>query len=319
VKILVVANPVAGAGRAREPVGRLVRRLEERGHAVECVFTEGPGDAHRHAARAGAVDRLVVAGGDGTLNEVVNGLPDPAAVPLAHLALGTANMLARELRLPRRPEALAELLETGSVRRLDLGRIGDERFLLVASAGFDALVTREVARHRRESLGYLGYAVPIARALRRYRPPVLRVRVDDGEPVSGALAIVSNVRNYGGLFEVADRARVDSGVLDAVVFREARVRDLLRFAAAARLGRVSRLSDVTYRRGTRIAIESDAPVPVEVDGDFQGETPVTLEVLPGAARAVAPPPAPATGGAAYTDPAGPESRRARAGPRGGSP
>lgn len=291
MRILVVVNPIAGGGSAARKAGRLVRILERRGHAVECFAARDPeevGERVRRRESQGDLDRIVVAGGDGTVNDVLNGLDDPSRVPLAHLAQGTANMLARELRIPRDPAALAALVERGSCRRLDLGRAGSRRFLLVVSSGFDAMVTRAVSRARRGTLGYAGYAWPILSTLRRYRAPRLRVVVDGGEPLFGALAVVSNIRNYGGILSVADRARPDSGVLDVCVFRGGRILDLLRYASAAAARRVSRLSDLAYRTGRRIEIEASEPAAVQIDGDYRGTTPLAIEVDPSVVPILAP-------------------------------
>ena len=230
MKVLIVVNPIAGGGAAARGAEQLVRLLGGRGHAVESFSTRHPAEAGERVRKReseGDLDRIVVAGGDGTVNDILNGLEDPSRIPLAHLAYGTANMLARELRIPREPSALAALVERGTCRRLDLGRAGSRRFLLVASSGFDAMVTRAISRTRRGTLGYPGYARPILHALRRYRAPQLCVSVDGAEPLPGALAIVSNIRNYGGIFSVANRARPDSGVLDVCVFSGERVADLL--------------------------------------------------------------------------------------------
>jgi diacylglycerol kinase (ATP) len=198
-------------------------------------------------------------------------------------------MLARELGIPRSPEALAALVERGACRRLDLGRAGSRRFLMVASSGFDAMVTRAVSRTRRGTLGYPGYARPILRALRDYRAPRLSVQIDGAEPLAGALAVVSNIRNYGGILSIADRARPDSGVLDVCVFSGERLRDLFRYAFAAGVRRVSRLPDVTYRTGRRILIEAQQPAAVQIDGDYRGTTPLSIEVDASVVPILAPP------------------------------
>jgi diacylglycerol kinase family enzyme len=125
--------------------------------------------------------------------------------------------LAHDLGLPRAPEPFARLVGTGAVRRLDMGLVGERRFLLVVSAGFDAMVVREIARTRSATLGYWGYARPIFRALKGYVPPRITIEVDDRPAVEGQLVVVSNTRNYGGLFTMADRARCDSGHLDICV------------------------------------------------------------------------------------------------------
>ncbi len=286
MELLVVANPVAGAGRGAPASERLCEVLDRRGHRVECLRTAGPDQARRAlASRSGdlsGLDRIVVVGGDGTLNEVLNGLPDPGRVPIAQLAVGTANMLARDLELPRRPEALAELLESGAIRHLDLGLANGRRFLMNASCGFDAEVTRAVRARRSGTLGFHAYLLPIRNALRRYREPELAVRLDEGEARPAALVIVSNLRNYGGLFSVTQDARCDSGHLDVCLCRRARVRDLLRYVAAGALRRFASLRGVSLEKATRVRVESAEPVAVQVDGDPFGTTPLDVALRPAA-------------------------------------
>ena len=283
MKLLVIANPTAGSGRGRARTGRLVRALEARGHAVELFATRAPGDARRRVAECeGTIDRIVAAGGDGTLNEVVNGLADPSATPLAPLALGTANMLAVALGVPRDPEQLAEVIDRGTVRRIDLGCVGTTRFLGVVGVGFDALVTEEVRRARHGPLGYHRYALPILRALRRYRLPRLDARLDGGAPIACGFAIVANLPNYGGLFTVTPAARTDSGHLDVCLIRDATIRGLLRIVWPARRGTLAARSDVVVTTATHIAIDSAGPEPVsvQVDGDAWGVTPIEITLTP---------------------------------------
>jgi len=283
MRVLVIENPAAGSGRAQRRAAGLVSALERRGHRVEWLLTERPGDARRLAGeREGRVDCIVAAGGDGTLNEVLNGLADPARTPLAPLALGTANMLARELGIPVEAEALAARVETESVRRVDMGRVGDTRFLCVVGVGFDAMVTERVARTRRGRLGYRGYVVPIASTFARYRPPRLTARLDGGESVACELAIVGNLRDYGGVLRVTASASCDSGRLDACLFRSARRTELLRYALEASRGRLASDPGVDCRTATRIEIDAARPVPVQVDGEAWGHTPIAIEVEPGA-------------------------------------
>lgn len=290
LKVLVVANPIAGgAGRGRDLGERLAAALRARGHAVELFLTDAPDAARRRLTARDAgpetFDRIAVVGGDGTLAEVVDALPDPGQVPLALLATGTANMLARELDLPVTPEAVVERIERGEVRRLDLARAGGRRMVMNASAGFDALVVQTIALRRTGHLGFRGYALPILRALGRYHPPRLAVVVEGGpggfETLPAALCIVSNIRNYGGLFSVTDRARPDDGLLDVVACERARVPDLLRYVVAARRERVSQLRDVAYRTATRVRITGE-PAPVQIDGDWRGTVPLEIEIEPAA-------------------------------------
>ncbi len=284
----MIANPAAGRGRARRAVDRLREALAARGHQVRVELTRGPGDAGRLAARLGSgAERIVAAGGDGTLNEVLNGLRDPGAAPLVPLALGTANMLARELRLPRDPRALARRIDEAEPCRIDLGRVGEARFCGVLGVGFDALVTRQLAGPRARRLGYRGYLRPILRAARGYRPPRLRVEPDDGPALAAGLAVVGNLRNYGGIFRLAPEARPDDGWLELCTFANASRSALLGAMAAALAGRAAALPGFARRRVRRVRIGAESPVPVQWDGDAHGATPVELRVEPGALAVLA--------------------------------
>ena len=289
MRVLLIANPVSGRRAAEPRRRRLEAILTERGHEVVSRVTRAPGDAARIAADLGAdADRLVVVGGDGTLNEVLNGLGEHVSTPIAQLPTGTANLLGHEFHLPRRPERVADLVERGVVRKLDAGEIDGHRFLLLASCGFDAMVTRAVAERRSGALGYRGWLRPIYETLRDYREPSLRVRLDGGEALPAAQVVVSNVRNYGGLFSVTERASAESGHLDVCVFARFPRARFARYAASAFRARISRLPEVRYETAREIEIEADAPVPVEADGDYWGETPVAIRVIPGAVPLLTP-------------------------------
>ena len=290
MKVLVVGNPIAGGGAAARKIEALAELLRARGHAVEVFLTAAAGDARaRAAAPEFGADALIAAGGDGTLNEVVNGLREPFATPVGFLPAGTANVTARELGLSGTPEEIAALIEAGDARRIDVGRAGGRRFLMVASVGFDALVVAEDARRRAKSQRFTRFAVPILRALWRYRAPALTVTVDDAPPVKGALAIVSKTRHYGGLFSLALEARCDSGVFEVTVCARGSRPALVLYALAALCGRMERLGGVRTLRGIRVAVESEAPAPVEVDGEPFGTTPATFELAAGALPFLAPP------------------------------
>ncbi|HXV74814.1 MAG TPA: diacylglycerol kinase family protein [Candidatus Polarisedimenticolaceae bacterium] len=288
-KTLIVCNPISGGGRGRKRGVQLEQRLRLAGREFESFVTERAGDARRRAATVEAdVDRIVVIGGDGTLNEVLNGLRDPSRVPITQLATGTANLLAHDLRLPFRAEGMGRLLDDGSIRYVDMGQAGDRRFLLVVSAGFDAMVTHEAQRGRSGPSGYLSWIVPTIRTLRGYRPPNLEVKVDGGPSVRGELVIVSNVRNYGGIFTVADRASCDSGHLDVCVLKRASLPGLARAAFSGLTGGLSSSPGVVYLTGRRIELDADRPVPVELDGDPFGTTPVEIELTPRCVPVVVP-------------------------------
>lgn len=290
MKVLVVGNPIAGGGQAAGKIEALAGLLRAGGHTAEVFLTAAAGDARaRAAALEPGTDALVAAGGDGTLNEVLNGLREPFGMPIGFLPAGTANVTARELGLDGTPEEIVRLIDAGAVRRIDVGRAGARRFLMLASVGFDALVIEEDVRRRRSAHRFVRFAVPIARALWRYRAPALSVAVDGGPPVSGTLAIVSKTPHYGGFFNLARGARCDSGLFEVTVCARGSRAALVVYALAALCGRMERLGSVRTLRGTRVAVEAGEPVPVEVDGESFGTTPVTFELAPGALPFLAPP------------------------------
>jgi len=281
VKVLIICNPISGGGRAARLAGKLRELLEGSGHGVDLFLTSAAGEARRRASQAGSdVDRIVSVGGDGTLNEVLNGLEDPSRIPLTQLATGTANLLAHDLNLPYHAEGVHRLLEHGTIRRLDLGLVGERRFLMVVSSGFDAMVTLEAQGNRSGTMNYARWLPSIIKVLRDYKPPCFTVNVDDREPIEGQLVIVSNVRNYGGLFTVTDRAVCDSGYLDVCVLTRAALPGLVRALVGGLTGGLSRSQGVVYVQGTRIGVTSDRPVPAELDGDPFGTTPIDITLQP---------------------------------------
>lgn len=294
MRITIIANPVAGGGKGRVRGEALRDALVARGHAAELLITTGPGDAVGMAAAAQG-DCVVGVGGDGTVNEVLNGLRDPAQ-RLAALPVGTANVVARELRIPKRPEELAELIDRGDVRTLDTGFCNGRRFLQSAGSGFDAAVVREVHAGRGKRLSYAGYAGPIIRTLRTYTFPKITVHADGRLVCADAqYALVGNCVNSAGLFPLTPEAALDSGRLDLVAFRDLTLFRMARLAAASFRAGFAERPDVLYLQCSEatFAPAGADPVYLQIDGDPAGELPASIRVAPGSLRMVAPVPTPA--------------------------
>lgn len=274
MKILIVGNPIASGGGVEAKIRRLSARLEQRGHRVESYLTRFAGDGRRYIATAAAAfDRIVVVGGDGTFNEVLNGIPGNIEVPLLQLPTGNANLLARDLCLPRTVAGAAHLIENGRVIRADTAVMNGLKFIMVAGAGFDARVTEELKKIRKSGVGNLSYVMPIFRVLRNLPNSPLRVTVDRRHTAVGTAILVCNVRAYGGICEIAYNAGIATGRLDIVVLPEEGLWPLLKVVAMARISRVTRLHGVRYLQGTAVRITGGDPIPVQVDGDFTGRYP----------------------------------------------
>ena len=289
MRITIIANPVAGGGKGR-PYGEALRgALRSKGHDAELLVTRGPGEAVE-LARASRSEYVVGVGGDGTVNEVLNGLADPEQ-RIAILPVGTANVIARELGLPRQPGALAALIDQRDVRVLDTASCNGRRFLQSAGCGFDAAVVREVHAGRGKRLSYAGYVRPILRTLRTYTFPNVRVYANgDLVCTDGQYAIVGNCVNSVGVFPLTPEAALDSGKLDLVVFRDLTLFRMARLAAASFRRGFAQRPDLIYLQCSEARFEPVEGVTVylQVDGDPAGELPAVISIAPSSLRIAAP-------------------------------
>ena len=289
---VLIYNPTAGALR-RNPeriLQRTIAALAQGGLAPRPIPTSAAGEAGslaREAVRQGA-DLVLVLGGDGTVNEVVQGLIH-SNVPLGVLPGGTANVLAMEIGLGSRLEKAASILGTFEPRPVALGQItgsfGTRYFLLMAGAGLDANIVYEVSAGLKNTIGKLAYwFTGCLRFFRRVEQ--LEIRVDDNVHQCG-FALISRVRNYGGDLEIASGASLHEDHFEVVLFEGS---NPLRYAwymlnVAAR--RIQRIRGVHVFRAHQVKILTAAAV--QIDGEFLGRQAVSIEIVPGALRLLLPP------------------------------
>jgi diacylglycerol kinase (ATP) len=229
---------------------------------------------------------IVAAGGDGTVADVFNRHP---GVRLAILPLGTENLMARFLGISGSGVDVARLIARGKVRVLDLCQMGQRRFALMASAGFDADVVQRLHNSRRGNISRLSYVQPILESVRKYEYPEIRLWVDDAPlPAFARMAFIVNIPIYALGLSVARTARGDDGTLDVRLFGRGSAFQMVRYLCNLALGTHEQLPDVESLAGRRVRIESDVPVPIQVDGDPAGFTPAEIRVLPGALEVLAP-------------------------------
>lgn len=290
MQIKLIANPIAG-GNARPQIDRLCRYFSEQGHQVDLFLTAARGDAEAAAcaARDGGYERIIAAGGDGTLNEVINGLA-PSTLPLAFIPLGTVNVLALEIGLPFDLLAAAKVAVSGVPTPICLGRAGERRFLLMAGIGFDAQVVRAVDSRLKRRIGRFAYVVAAFKTLWRYQSAQLSVTFDDGSIESAGSVIIGNGRLYGGKFSLTPHARLNDTNFEVLILRRSSPLALLRVALCAVLHRPPAAKDGILLRTTRLSIAGAAPV--QIDGDDFGDLPCDFVTLPGALTLVCPPPEP---------------------------
>lgn len=233
------------------------------------------GDAERLARDAEPeLDVIVAAGGDGTVNAIVNGMAEKPR-DLAVLPFGTANVLAREIGLPRRSEALAALIADTPARPVWPGRIGNRLFVTVAGAGFDAEIVAAVDPRLKRRIGRLAFLWAILTRLAQYRRAELSI-LADGVAYRATAAIVTKGRLYAGPFVIAPAGNLAEPVLDLLLFRDSGRAAVLRYLCALPLGRMARLKSVTCLRIRNATISAGEPLPVQADGEIVGQLPATI-------------------------------------------
>lgn len=271
-----------GAERVRE-VERFCKRLDALGVKTEPVSTTGPRDAMEMAARAvseGARE-VIVSGGDGTINEALQGLVGSEA-RLSVWPRGTANVLAREIGLPPSLEANAEIIARGLTRRIHLGcatidRTGERRyFILMAGVGLDASVVRNVRPSLKRRGGELAYWYAGIEHLVRWPPPSFTLEAE-GEKIPARFAIVANGAGYGGRLLITPRARLDSPEFEVCLTNSSRRFDYVSLLShAMRRGVPERLAGVRFIRTCEVRATGN--VFVQADGELIGQLPMKFRV-----------------------------------------
>ena len=318
--IPIILNPAARGARA----GRLAARLAALASGgANLHLTRGPGDARRLARELAVAGHplVVAAGGDGTLNEVANGLadaassavvpppppavssanfhsaspsgPSPLPTALGVLPLGTVNVFASELGLPSRDLAACwALVEAGRTREVDLPAANGRRFLQLAGVGFDAQAVEGVEAEDKRALGPLAYLLAASQVLAaEHRLAGVRVRSACGRAAEGRFVLVGNGRFYGGTLRMFPEAGLDDGRLDVAVFKRLSHFDLLRYFRGVLMGEHHTFTDVEIFQTSGVTVEAAEDgrrLPFELDGESAGVAPVEFRVPAGRLRVIAP-------------------------------
>ena len=292
-KAVLIYNPTAGRRRRRRAaqLERVKKELAQSGISLALQATTAPGSGAalaREAVHDGA-GLIIVCGGDGTINEVVCGMAH-SQVPLAILPGGTANGLARELRLPLDIEAAARLIPTATPRRIALGRVGDRYFLSMAGVGFDAQVLTKIEGRWKDRLGMTYYGMQALRqaVFEGFTP----FTISAGEKrLEATFACIARAQHYGP-FRMVREADLFSDQFYVYCFRSGNRRRYLAYALAFLQGSLNRLPDVTRFAARSVSCEqipgSSAEVLFQVDGELAGRLPCRVEIVPDALVLLAP-------------------------------
>jgi diacylglycerol kinase (ATP) len=288
----VICNPSSGGG-AYDPEEL---RAAFDGYELDWVQTEGPGDASE-AAREWHEGLLIVAGGDGTINDAVNGLGKagfPEGVTLGILPAGTGNDLAATLRIPDDPDEAEDVIRQGRVRTLDVARVRsegiEERFFInVATGGLGAEISDANEGELKRRWGKLSYLRASLEVAKDFDVKELELYLDDElHRVRAVNVVVGNCRYAGGGWLAAPRANPEDGLLDVVIIEKLGLADLLQLAPAS-MARADYLGKegVFSARAKEIRVETQPPgLDFTVDGEVVGDEPARFSVVPGALKVI---------------------------------
>ena len=296
VRTCVIFNPAARGNKARH----FRRLLDEIGGQSALKATTAPGDARRLAAEAvgEGFDLIIAAGGDGTVNEVLNGLGDApdgfARARLGVLPLGTVNVFARELKIPLRIERAWEILQRGRETRIDLPRVEfsengvrlQRYFVQLAGAGWDARAIELVDWSHKKKIGPLAYVIAGLKALRE-RQPKITVRTG-GQSVTSEFVLVGNGRFYGGPVEIFPQADLRNGLLEICVFPRLNWWTLFRCAPGLLLHRQLPARAAQFIQAAKFDLAGEPKTAFELDGEWVGHLPATFSVEHERLRVVVP-------------------------------
>jgi lipid kinase YegS len=285
---LILNGKVAANAALKAAVGR----QRAAGNRIDVRVTREKGDARRFVSEAGEVNLVVTGGGDGTLNEVLNGLMNLSAVTrpiLGIVPLGTANDFATGCGIPRDPAKALALCMKGEAVPIDVGKANDHWFINAASSGFGAEITATTSPELKRLFGPAAYTVMgaiLAINLHHYQGKlILPGREITG---SGPVAIVGNGRQTGGGVQVAPRACIDDGLLDVLVIRQISPTALL--AAARELQQLPSDGEyISYWQTPWLEVHPEEAIPVNLDGEPLSFTTVRYEAAPKAIQLIVPP------------------------------
>lgn len=293
---MLIFNPAAGQLDARRDLERAVALLASRGWRIALAETTLAGSATEtaRAAAASGQEVVLVAGGDGNLNEVVNRLVG-SEVALGVLPVGTANVWAREIGMPTAAPLVTDLLPAaralaeGRIYRIDVGRAGGRHFLLCAGVGFDGWVTREVRPEIKRRLGPLAFVPAALGTAARFAGSRVMLSIDGRRLARRALLVeVANAQLYAAIARLSPEACLDDGRLDISIFVGQGVFYLARHIFRVLTHRHLRDPHIERYLAQQVTIRSRMPLPVQVDGEPSGTTPIAIQVVPRALRVIVP-------------------------------
>lgn len=296
MRALLIYNPNAKSGKSVCLIPEIIEFFKKNHIYLNTYETTAPGDATEKAGKSKyEYDTIIAGGGDGTINEVINGImsadtnhtdstnKNKKPARLGIIPLGTENVLAQELKIPLDCLKACQKIISGKTIKADLGLVKTKEkqryFILMAGIGFDAHIAKKVEPKLKELLGSAAYVLTGMKEILGYTPNKMTVKIN-GNSFEGYYVIVGNIKLYGGYMMLTHRASINDGFLDVCMLQSKDLLNFFKFLFGIVIKQHEIFDDVKYIKVKKVVIESEKPVLVHVDAEIIGTTPVEIEVCP---------------------------------------
>lgn len=284
-KARLIYNPTSGREEMKRRLADILQRLDNAGIETSCHATTGEGDATLAAAEAveRGYDLIIAAGGDGTLNEVINGMAEKENIPpLGVFPLGTTNDFARALGIPKNWEEYCDLVIRNVTRPIDLGKANDRYFINIAGGGTLTELTYEVPSKLKTMIGQLAYYLKGLEKMVSLTPQELIINASGQETIHDEFMVflIANSNSVGGFEKLAPGASIDDGLFDVIALRKCNLAEFVRVVSLALRGEHLNDKKVIHFRTDYMEVVSPGPVQLNLDGEFGGVLPGTFRNLP---------------------------------------
>ncbi|MBS4882116.1 MAG: diacylglycerol kinase family lipid kinase [Peptoniphilus harei] len=295
-RVKIIANPNSGRGAALGKILELIELMSHDEYEIELLFTHLEGDGKNFAANYTGEDFIICSGGDGTVNEVVNGIYlSKRDTPLAILQSGTVNDFANAQGLPTSPFKFYNMIKNFNIKTIDLGLAGERAFINVAAGGMLTEIAYSVTAERKASLGNMAYYLEGVKELLekkffKYQKSInLKIKSKEftGD-VDSLLFLITNSTSVGGFKKMAPFADVSDGYLDVLIFKKIKISDAPELFASLVGGKHLDHNKVIYLKTKNIKIESEDDVTIDVDGEKTSTLPMDFKVLENRLKIIVP-------------------------------
>jgi diacylglycerol kinase (ATP) len=292
MKYLLIINPTSGKGIYKSLITKAEKafsccNLSSTGqknyheHILKIKITAKRGDAVSFAKATNA-DVVIAAGGDGTVNEVINGimmnnLHGTKKPRLAVIPLGTSNMVARSLNVPKNIDKALQIILSNRRKDLDIGKVNQRYFSIGCGVGLDAMMYKNVEPKIKKLFGEVAYPLSFIKTVFNYNPELLEVHVD-GQAFTGYYVLVCNITQFHHLFRLVKCSRDDDGLFDVLIFKKKEIGHIFRYVLGVAAQQAHNLKDLHCLKASELRITSKKKVIAHADAEIIGGTPVTVKM-----------------------------------------